>query len=60
MILLFDTCFGSYIFSLYCCQVAPYERPALSKGYLLPEGDIHMSFIIRHSKEYNILFTFCC
>lgn len=22
----------------FLCQVAPYERPALSKGFLLPEG----------------------
>ena len=27
-------------FFLYSRQVAPYERPALSKGYLLPEGNI--------------------
>jgi hypothetical protein len=33
-----DACTCGDIFFLYACQVAPYERPALSKGYLLPEG----------------------
>ena len=25
-------------FGYICFQIPPYERPALSKGYLLPEG----------------------
>ena len=30
---------GKYVNILKCLfQVAPYERPALSKGFLLPEG----------------------
>jgi hypothetical protein len=35
-------CNGKYINVDKCLsQVAPYERPALSKGYLLPEGMNH-------------------